>query len=245
MFGQNPLRHAEDGSGRDLLVHSIFYTLQGEGPFAGRPSVFLRLAGCNLRCFFCDTEFEKGAKRLTIEEIVEQISVWGRPHGLPLVVITGGEPMRQPLEPLLMLLYNQGFKTQIETSGSIWPRTLSVAIADLMAHFVCSPKTGKVAPHMLNVCRDWKYIIDKIYMPVDPTDGLPIWSTQVRDKRQRIFRPPQGQGHQIWVQPCEKYHADGTPDRESTRANELFAAELAMEHGYRLSLQQHKYLGLP
>lgn len=53
MFGQNTPRRRE--SGGLLQVQDVFYTIQGEGPFAGRTAVFIRLTGCNLRCWFCDT----------------------------------------------------------------------------------------------------------------------------------------------------------------------------------------------
>lgn len=58
MLGQNPIRPPITGDGTQLFVQSIFPTIQGEGPAAGIPSVFIRLGGCNLACSFCDTEFE-------------------------------------------------------------------------------------------------------------------------------------------------------------------------------------------
>jgi len=64
MFGTNPLSKPIESDGLYLEVQDIFSTIQGEGPFAGKPAVFLRLAGCNLRCFFCDTDFE--SRRTTL-----------------------------------------------------------------------------------------------------------------------------------------------------------------------------------
>ena len=63
MFGTNPSRKQVLDDGQELWVQEVFYTLQGEGPFSGQPALFIRLAGCNLRCFWCDTEFESSTWR--------------------------------------------------------------------------------------------------------------------------------------------------------------------------------------
>ncbi|HEY6020017.1 MAG TPA: 7-carboxy-7-deazaguanine synthase QueE, partial [Candidatus Paceibacterota bacterium] len=73
MFGQNPvspIRHDKES----FLVKDIFYTIQGEGPYAGRPAVFVRLGGCNLRCAFCDTDFSNGVKEMGPHEIADKIN---------------------------------------------------------------------------------------------------------------------------------------------------------------------------
>ena len=57
----------------DLEVHSIFYTIQGEGPFCGTPAVFIRLAGCNLQCPSCDTNYTSKRRTMTAEEIVNEV----------------------------------------------------------------------------------------------------------------------------------------------------------------------------
>ena len=86
-----------------LQVHSIFHTIQGEGPFAGTPAVFIRLAGCNLKCPGCDTEYTSKRKEMTVAQILDAIyevsSITTK-----LVVITGGEPFRQDLTRLLNAL---------------------------------------------------------------------------------------------------------------------------------------------
>ena len=70
-----------------LRVNDIFYSLQGEGHNVGRAAVFIRFAGCNLRCPFCDTEFES-FREMTADEIIEAIA----PFESRFVVLTGGEP---------------------------------------------------------------------------------------------------------------------------------------------------------
>jgi len=98
------------------MVNEIFYSIQGESSYAGRPCVFIRLTGCNLRCAWCDTTYayEEG-ERMEIERIVERISE----YPCPLVEITGGEPLEQAETPALAArLLDLGFTVLIETNGS-------------------------------------------------------------------------------------------------------------------------------
>ena len=76
-----------------LQVNEIFHSIQGESTHAGRPCVFVRLAGCNLRCEWCDTAyaFHEGAP-MTVDEVVRKVAE----YGCPLVELTGGEPLLQP-----------------------------------------------------------------------------------------------------------------------------------------------------
>src|SRR4051812_4694104 len=98
MRGNNPIRKPVQDEGRELGVKSIFPTLQGEGPYTGHPAVFVRLGGCNLACSFCDTDFE-GFSTLGVTGIVEQVTKLAVNEAgervRHLVVITGGEPLRQ------------------------------------------------------------------------------------------------------------------------------------------------------
>lgn len=78
-----------------MRVNEIFYSIQGEGRYTGTPAIFIRLAGCNLRCNFCDTEHQP-YQDLTEEEIMRQIADFPASH----IVITGGEPMLQITQSL-------------------------------------------------------------------------------------------------------------------------------------------------
>ena len=78
----------------DVEIVDIWKTIQGEGPLAGCPSVFIRLAGCNLRCPWCDTDYTSNRKLWRASEVVELVRAI-RPSGL--VVLTGGEPFRQDI----------------------------------------------------------------------------------------------------------------------------------------------------
>jgi 7-carboxy-7-deazaguanine synthase len=99
-----------------LKVNEIFYSLQGESSYAGRPCVFIRLTGCNLRCSYCDTRYAyvEGTDR-ELDLIIDQVSS----YRCPLVEITGGEPLIQAETPALILrLLEMNFKVLLETNGS-------------------------------------------------------------------------------------------------------------------------------
>lgn len=225
--------------GKVLEVKKIFLTIQGEGPHAGEPAVFVRLAGCNLRCFFCDTDFEGGTE-MTPLDIVRRVQDEAGDRGIDLVVLTGGEPMRQQIVPLLRLLDQYGFLTQIETAGTVWPGD-EMPMDDLLRNgsveIVCSPKTAKIHPEVEKYARDFKYIIKAT--EVDPTDGLPSCSTQTQGHAAAIWRPDSDNAfHKVWVQPCDE------PDVQAASRNEQAAINSALRFGYRLSFQIHKALGL-
>jgi 7-carboxy-7-deazaguanine synthase len=98
-----------------LRVNEIFYSIQGESTWAGRPCVFARLTGCNLRCVWCDTEyaFHEG-HHMSIDEIVERI----RGFRCKLVEVTGGEPLLQKgVYALFDALLAEDYTVLVETSG--------------------------------------------------------------------------------------------------------------------------------
>ena len=101
-------------------VNEIFYSLQGEGFYAGTPAVFIRLSGCNLRCPFCDTKHETGCF-LQINEILEEIDracLGARPS---LVVLTGGEPTLTATEELCQALAKRFRVVAMESNGTNRP----------------------------------------------------------------------------------------------------------------------------
>jgi 7-carboxy-7-deazaguanine synthase len=101
---------------KSLSVNEIYYSIQGESTWAGRPCVFVRLAFCDLRCSYCDTEyaFYEGKKQ-TLKEIVDTIATFR----CPLVEITGGEPLLQKnVLALMSILADGGSTVLLETSGA-------------------------------------------------------------------------------------------------------------------------------
>jgi 7-carboxy-7-deazaguanine synthase len=219
MFGKNPIRPPEKGDGSTLKVVEIFATLQGEGPFVGQPSVFVRLGGCNLACGFCDTEFEQ-FEEMDLGSVVGQVTqLGGTTHDL--VVITGGEPLRQNIAPLCEALLAEGLRVQIETNGTLW-RELPQGV-----NIVCSPK-----------------ISDGKYHPIRPdllarVDALKfIVSADDADYRTVGEVGQAGTTIPVYVQPMDAY------DPAKNTANAAHALALAQAHGYRLSMQMHKLWGI-
>ncbi len=105
------------GDAMGLRVNEIFYSIQGESTYTGRPCVFVRLTECNLRCRWCDTvyAFYEG-DTLTVEQVLEQV----RAYKCPLVEVTGGEPLLQgDVYPLIDQLLTEGYEVLIETGGSL------------------------------------------------------------------------------------------------------------------------------
>jgi len=100
-----------------LRLCELFTSLQGESHWAGYPCTFVRLAGCNLDCAYCDTRYAReGGEERTIDAIVEA----ARAKGLPMVEVTGGEPLTQPAAgELLWRLAGAGFRVLLETNGSL------------------------------------------------------------------------------------------------------------------------------
>jgi 7-carboxy-7-deazaguanine synthase len=100
-----------------LRITEIFYSLQGEARDAGKPTVFIRLTGCPLRCTYCDSEYAFfGGEWIHFDQILEQVSSYRTKH----VCVTGGEPLAQKrCHDLLKRLCDDGFEVSLETSGAI------------------------------------------------------------------------------------------------------------------------------
>jgi len=208
------------------LVKEVFYTLQGEGANAGRPAVFCRFARCNLWsgheehranaiCQFCDTDFvgtdgPGGGIFGEPDELANHVAAqWPAVRGgRPFVVCTGGEPLLQLDEALIIALHERGFEIAIETNGTMpVPRGID---------WVCvSPKAEA---------------------------GLLVLSG---DELKLVYPQPGGDPERyenlefdhFFLQPM-----DG-PDRDRNTAQ---AVEYCLAHPqWRLSLQTHKYLGIP
>jgi 7-carboxy-7-deazaguanine synthase len=205
-------------------VKEIFYTLQGEGAHTGRPSVFLRFAGCNLWsgleadrpkavCKFCDTEFVGtdgvgGGKFSEAADLARAVKDKWPGGGTPYVVCTGGEPLLQLDEALIAALHAEGFEIAIETNGTLEPPP--------GIDWICvSPKAD--APQILKRGDELKLIYPQ-------ANGAP---EKYANQEFRHF----------FLQPMD------SPMRD---ANTKAAAAYCLSHPqWRLSLQTHKLLGIP
>jgi organic radical activating enzyme len=229
MFGKNIIISQHLDPAGTLKVVDVFYTLQGEGPYAGMPAVFVRLAGCNLRCTFCDTDFESNMREVTAELLAQE--VLEKAGGVAkLCVITGGEPMLQNILPLIQKLNVLQIKSQIETAGTVWIDWMQRVGAIL----VCSPKTAKINKEIIAHCYHYKYVIGA---------GDIDENGHIRTKTQEAGYPvklfwPTNDAAKIWIQPRDDQ------DPEKNKANLEFARDFCLKHGYRLCLQLHKIAGV-
>ena len=219
MFGQNQILGPEGGDGSFLKVHSIFETIQGEGPYVGTPSVFIRLSGCNLACSFCDTEFENYSIYKTHHIVDEVLNLVG--FTKKLVVITGGEPFRQPISLLCEQLISHGLKIQIETNGTLY-RVIPPEV-----EVVCSPKNSgfgyaairrDLIKHVIGV----KFLIS--YSKIEYRD--------ISDVGQKEFGLP------VYIQPMDEI------DVQKNKMNTILAIDIAKKNNAIISLQIHKILNI-
>jgi 7-carboxy-7-deazaguanine synthase len=113
-----------------LTINEIFYSIQGESTYAGKPCVFVRLTGCDLRCSWCDTPyaFSEGQK-MSVDAVLQQVDRYGS----PLVEVTGGEPLLQEdVYPLMERLLESGRTVLLETGGQIDVSRVPLAVVKVM-----------------------------------------------------------------------------------------------------------------
>jgi 7-carboxy-7-deazaguanine synthase len=137
-----------------LQVNEIFYSIEGEGLRVGQPTTFVRLAHCNLRCAFCDTDFDSYTQ-MGVAEVVAQV----QHHPAEWVCLTGGEPLGQNLEPLSRQLREAGYRLHIETNGTVSPDPRLFA---LIEHWTVSPKVYPVVPGFARIT-ELKYVVGKAF----------------------------------------------------------------------------------
>jgi len=164
-----------------LTINEIFYSIQGESTFAGRPCVFVRLTGCDLRCTYCDTKyaFYEGKKR-TFAEIIEEVEK----YSCRLVEITGGEPLLQKrVHTLMHRLCDAGHTVLIETGGAH-----DIAPVDARVHRIMDlkcPSSGECGRNrmanldLLGVRDEVKFVIgtdeDYAWAKAQVLAGVPGW----------------------------------------------------------------------
>lgn len=215
---------------------SHWETIQGEGPFAGERAVFIRLAGCNLQCPFCDTDYTSLPITTIPFQLAEEVLSDYPSH--KLIVITGGEPFRQAgLTELIKALLAGYRNVQIETNGTCY--IPSFAFASSNVTIVCSPKTAKLHPSVERMIKPFSFQVDlKYIVAADQMNerGLPSHTMGLMGK---VWLPPlPNSGVRIYLQPLDE------DDPVRNRRNMKAAAEACMKHGHRLSLQLQKIVGL-
>ncbi len=203
-------------------VNEIFYTLQGEGCHSGIPAVFIRFSGCNLRCPWCDTDFEEYSE-MDAEEIVAAVKEL---YNIPdkrrrMVVLTGGEPSLQADETLVRALHAAGFYICIETNGT---RPLPTGIDWV----TCSPKQGtQLALMQVN---EVKVVFTGNY---DPN----VWRTQL-EAEHWLLQPLRYNGEWLLQSGIDEWEDDRNDNLDET-------VRYILSHPFwRLSVQLHKIVGI-
>lgn len=212
-------------TGGQVAVHSIWDTIQGEGPYAGHPATFVRLAGCNLQCRLCDTDYTSSREWMMPE------AVWARLFDSVgrLVVLTGGEPFRQNIGPLVRYLTGKHREVQIETNGTLFIQDFPYHLATV----VCSPKTPQIDERLLPHIDAFKYVVAA--GQIDPEDGLPLSSLGENGKP---YRQPEDECLPVYVQPLDEQHSG------LNKKHMEAAVQSCLEFGHILCLQTHKIAGV-
>ena len=191
-----------------IQLSEVFYSIQGEGAWTGTPAVFVRLAGCNLACAFCDTDY---AARLFagVDDVVAMVREAGRKE-CPMVVLTGGEPLAQADAPALIdALRRDGRRVHVESNGTIF--------TDLPDDvWLCVSPKERVDARMAERANEAKLIVDRRI----PDEHLALFAS-----KPTILLQPEG----------------------NKPANVALALEYAKANParFRLSLQTHKFIGVP
>jgi organic radical activating enzyme len=241
--------------GDKLLVTSTFSTIQGEGPYAGAPAMFVRLSGCNYGsksdfCGFCDTNFtfSKGIQYTPLELLNQLVAEPGYNKNQVLVV-TGGEPTLQHNLLAFMSEAQFHFKAiQIETNGT-QPKFYQAAEERGMANLfisVVSPKANMRLGKYPEVHKDvlWWASCLKFVVSADPENAhheIPDWALA---SKKPIYVSPMAVYNKEYEGEVSSIWEDGLVNKEETAKNYRYAAQLVMKHQLLLSIQQHLMVGI-
>ncbi len=221
---------------RGLRVLEVFSSIQGEGPFCCRIALFIRLAGCNLRCPFCDTKYSWDPRRgslIGLEDLIAEAS------GYDFVVITGGEPLlqRRQLDDFLEALWrkNPHVQVQLETNGTLPAPEPHEMLYE--AFYVVSPKDVPVSVEGAKTHSTWfKYA---------RTSGR-VWFKVLVHSEEDVIRVSRwakenGVPHgRVYLMPL----TDENMDREALLEIHRRVALLSVKYGFHFSPRMHLLLGL-
>lgn len=218
-----------------MKVAEIFYSLQGEGPSAGLPTVFLRLQGCNLRCLWCDTAYARSreGKSLGVSQVLDSVCNMLATRNCDRLCITGGEPLLQQAELVQVLDgLNSVLTVELFTNGTIWPNSSLVSrVSSLIVDFKC-PSAGLDYPLTLDRVKFWvNELITVIHPKFTVSDDADL---EFVEDMLRVI--PRELYYRVLVSPVTK-------PKESIHDNGPWLRRVwhfCMKHGLRYSLQIHK-----
>jgi 7-carboxy-7-deazaguanine synthase len=238
-----------------LVVNEIFLSLQGESTFAGLPCVFVRLTACNLRCSYCDTAyaFTEGRK-MAQDEVRTEVHRLAQPFRspksevrslkLPLVELTGGEPLLQSAAlPLMQRLCDDGFTVLLETSGALDIAPVDPRVRRIM-DLKC-PSSGEVARNRWGNLAQLK-ATDELKFVIGTVEDY-AWAKQQITERQLAKLCPLLVS---WVQPLLPEQQDKSlkpvpPGQTPISRRELAERILADALPVRFQTQLHKLIWPP
>lgn len=235
-----------------LVINEVYLSLQGESTLAGLPCIFIRLTACNLRCSYCDTAyaFTEGAKQ-PVEEILSEVRQLAEPYSnaappiqnlkLPLVELTGGEPLLQANAfPLMKALCDDGFTVLVETSGALDISNVDPRVRRIM-DLKC-PSSGEAARNRFGNIAQLK-ATDEVKFVIGTAEDYD-WAKELIAKHRLAEICPVLLS---WVQPLapEQQHpslkqvpAGMTPIPRRELAERIIADALPV----RFQLQMHKFI---
>ncbi len=206
-----------------LLGNEVFYSIQGEGKNVGKPSIFVRLGGCNLKCTWCDSKFtwDKDVEDNEVwdeDALIEEIKKYNCQH----LVITGGEPFLQQDKIKSFMEKLPGYTAEIETNGS-----LENEIDEVLDQINCSPKTRNSGndPYDLKILPDnpkvvYKFVIQK----KEDLEEIEEYIEKYNLPKERIYLMPEG------------------VTREAMKERSPWVIEICKEKGYNFSPRLHVML---
>ncbi|HLD74887.1 MAG TPA: radical SAM protein [Bdellovibrionota bacterium] len=206
-----------------LQITEIYYSIQGESSYQGKPCVFIRLTGCDLRCSWCDTEYAfHGGEKISIEKILEEI----KRFNCKLVEITGGEPLLQrDVLKLAQTLINNNYTVLLETGGHRSIKNIPQQVVTIMD--IKCPGSGEETKNNLENIKYLKPHDEIKFVITDKNDFL--WAksfiqTKLKNKKNLIHF---------------------SPVYEKLKPEELSQWILSSQLSVKMTTQLHKQLGLP
>jgi len=235
-----------------LVVNEIYLSLQGESTFAGLPCIFVRLTACNLRCSYCDTAYaftegknmELAAIRERVHALAKPFAQGGTERRLPIIELTGGEPLLQPNSlPLMKCFCDDGFTLLIETSGALDISPIDPRVRRIM-DLKC-PSSGEVARNRWENLQHLKNT-DEIKFVIGTNEDYAWSKEQIAAHHLETICPLLFS----WVSPLTPQQQDKTLKKVPAGQTPLSQLELAERIitdalPVRFQLQMHKFVWPP
>lgn len=205
-----------------MKVREAFYAVQGEGARVGEATVFVRFAGCNLDCWFCDTDWKYG-EAMSVEDVLNTVGAMHDGHPAQWVTLTGGEPCVQPeFNDLVYALRGLGYHVSVETNGTMWRDALRDCYVTLSPKAKWEGVKAAIADGFRSMSHvdELKVVVEREDRLADlnaMVDALPVLGIAQR------FVQPRYDDRMAWENAYNMVRSDPR---------------------WRLSLQMHKWLGV-